>query len=148
MPPPLKAGYPNKGMIRVVQTRRSELFSGVTLPWMAGTLSAIVSILSIYWINRNTDHRFTVCPLQLTVSLPCPLCGGTTASVLLASGKPLAALETNPLVAVGIPLAIVWALLWLVFGLRIATTLAPPKQVAILLLLLCANWAYVLNHQG
>ena len=148
MPPPLKAGYPNKGMIRVVQTRRSELFSGVTLPWMAGTLSAIVSILSIYWINRNTDHRFTVCPLQLTASLPCPLCGGTTASVLLASGKPLAALETNPLVAVGIPLAIVWALLWLVFGLRIATTLAPPKQVAILLLLLCANWAYVLNHQG
>jgi hypothetical protein len=148
VPPPLKAGYPNKGMIRVVQTRRSEFFSGVTLPWMAGTLSAIVSILSIYWINRNTDHRFTVCPLQLTVSLPCPLCGGTTASVLLASGKPLAALETNPLVAVGIPLAIVWALLWLVFGLRIATTLAPPKQVAILLLLLCANWAYVLNHQG
>lgn len=135
-------------MFRVVQTRRSEFFSGVTLPWLVGSIAAFLSVLVIYWINRNTDHRFTVCPLQLTVSLPCPLCGGTTASVLLASGKPLAAFETNPLVAVGIPLAIAWALLWLLFGLRIATTLAPPKQVAILLLLLCANWAYVLSHQG
>jgi hypothetical protein len=68
--------------------------------------------------------------------------------MLLASGKPLTAFETNPLVAVGIPLAIVWALLWLVFGLRIVTTLPPSKQVAILMLLLCANWAYVLSHQG
>jgi predicted transporter len=135
-------------MFRVVQARRSEFFSGVTLPWLAGSLAAFLSVLVIYWINRNTDHRFTVCPLQLTVSLPCPLCGGTTASMLLASGKPLAAVETNPLVAVGIPLAIAWALLWLVFGLRIATTLPPPKQVAVLLLLLCANWAYVLSHQG
>lgn len=135
-------------MFRVVQTRRSEFFSGVTLPWLVGSIAAFLSVLVIYWINRNTDHRFTVCPLQLTVSLPCPLCGGTTASVLLASGKPLAAFETNPLVAVGIPLAIAWALLWLLFGLRIATTLAPPKQVAILLLLLCANWAYVLSHRG
>jgi predicted transporter len=135
-------------MFRVVQTRRSEFFSGVTLPWLGGALAAFVSILSIYWINRNTDHRFTVCPLQLTVSLPCPLCGGTTASILLASGKPLAALETNPLVAIGIPLAIAWALLWLAFGLRIATTLPPPKQVAVLLFLLCANWAYILSHQG
>jgi hypothetical protein len=68
--------------------------------------------------------------------------------VLLASGKPLAAFKTNPLVAVGIPLAIAWALLWLVFGLRIVTTLPPPKQVAILLLLLCTNWAYLLSLRG
>lgn len=135
-------------MFRVIQTRRSEFFSGFSVPWLAGTFVAFCSILSIYWINRNTGHRFTVCPLQLTLSLPCPLCGGTTASVLLATGKPLAALETNPLVAVGIPVGIAWALLWLIFGLRIATTLPPPKQVAIILLLLCANWVYVLGHQG
>jgi hypothetical protein len=135
-------------MFRVVQTRRSEFFSGVTVPWVGGTIAAFLSILSIYWVNQNTNHRFTVCPLQLTLSLPCPLCGGTTTAVLLASGKTLAAFKTNPLVAVGIPLAIAWALLWLVFGLRIVTTLPPPKQVAILLLLLCTNWAYLLSLRG
>lgn len=38
------------------------------------------------------------CFFEALTSVPCPLCGGTQAVVLLFSGSPLAALQSNPAV--------------------------------------------------
>ncbi len=47
------------------------------------------------------------CFFEALTSVPCPLCGGTQAIVLLCSGNPLAALQSNPAVTA---LAVVFVL--------------------------------------
>lgn len=116
----------------------------MTPAWVAATVLFLAAILLVFWTNRTRGTDYTVCPLQLAAGLPCPLCGGTTATFRLAFGDFAGAWRSNPLVAVAIPLVLAWGALWLGFGIKAETTL-PSTAVAILIVLLLAlNWLAVL----
>ena len=59
-----------------------------------------------------------LCPLRALTGLDCPLCGATRATVALARGDLLAALDHNVLYVAALPVAVVLVLLWLVSGRR------------------------------
>ncbi len=112
------------------------------------------AVALVFVASRTLGVRADLCPLHAATGLPCPLCGGTRATVHLASLDPLAALAMNPLVAVGLPA------LALVLGLRLLTARwirleGPPTRrrairnaaIAAAALLVLANWGYLLAFQ-
>ena len=114
--------------------------------WVVTTLLFVVTVLFVFWWNHTRGTDYTLCPLKLTLGVPCPLCGGTSASFLWIEGDPISAFLKNPLVAVALPVFALFSLLWVGFGIRIGTTLPTPMVTALILLLLALNWAYVLTH--
>jgi hypothetical protein len=54
-----------------------------------------------------------VCPFRMVTGLPCPGCGMTRAWVLLAHGRPDAAMLANPFVLLVMPAAVLWVLVTL-----------------------------------
>ncbi len=134
-------------MIRIVRARRSEYFSGMTPAWIAAATLFAAAVFLAWWANRSLDAKITVCPLKLTAGLPCPFCGGTTATFHLATGEFAAAFRSNPLVAAAIPLFAAWSLLWLGFGMRIVTPLSAWAVTGLFLLLLALNWVWILARR-
>ncbi len=116
----------------------------MTPAWIVATALFVGAILFVFWTNRTRGTDYTVCPLQLAFGLPCPLCGGTTATFRLVLGDFAGAWRSNPLVATAIPLVLAWTVLWLGFGIKVETTLPSPAVATSILLLLALNWAFVL----
>jgi hypothetical protein len=89
------------------------------------------------------------CPLRAMTGIPCPTCGGVHAVGALAQGRIGAAFLANPLVAASSILLAASALAALLL-LPLAPRLGRPKAiplraiVTIGLLLLAANWAFLL----
>lgn len=135
-------------MIRIHRARRSDYFSSMTPGWILGVIFFATAVLSLFALNRWGGTNFSLCPFRSLTGFPCFLCGGTTASIHLATGSPLAALSANPLVTIALTLFVLWSLLWLGFGLRAEPTL--PKSILTSGLILCiaVNWAYLINQRN
>ena len=92
------------------------------------------------------------CGVKAMTGVPCPTCGGTRAAMALALGQPVRALWLNPLAALGLLGAGVYAAYaWsVVFGwMKPVRTgwLTPPMPAALRWgagLLLVANWLYLI----
>lgn len=134
-------------MLRLRKVPRAEFFSPLSAAWWIATTLFFGFILLAYWFSRHHGVQITVCPMKLASGLPCPFCGGTRASMSLLSGEFANAFRINPLAAFGVAGFIAWAGLWLGFGWKIETTLKAPVVTALILLILAANWAYLLNHR-
>ena len=128
-------------MVRIDRISRRDFFSPMSPGWVLCTLLFAVGALFLYWLDATRGISIVTCPTKLALGFPCPLCGGTTASVHLGQGRFRSAWQANPLVTVALPMAVIWVLLWIGFGLRIGTTLSPALVVAVILVALAANWA-------
>jgi len=133
-------------MIRFTRVRRSEYFSGISPEWILSVVLFVAAILFVFFWNRTQGTEYTVCPMRLLLGIPCPLCGGTSASFLWMEGDPVASFRRNPLVAVAIPLFALFTVLWIGFGIQMRVTSATPKVTTLILLLLALNWAYILSR--
>tara|TARA_R110002096_G_scaffold45372_10_gene121907 strand:- start:132 stop:536 length:405 start_codon:yes stop_codon:yes gene_type:complete len=131
-------------MLRVERILRIKFFAGMTPGLFLGVISYLGIVLFLYYEGSRTSRDLKPCLLWQTTSVPCPLCGGTTAAISIARGDLITAFTANPLVSVGLFVAMVWALLWLVFGLRLRV--AFPSHISALCLAAVAllNWAYLL----
>jgi hypothetical protein len=135
-------------MLRLRKARRAEFFTPLTLAWWIATALLLGAILLGYGLGEAHGTRLPVCLTKLVFDLPCPLCGGTRATMRLVSGDPAAAWRLNPLATLAVPGFAVWTILWLGFGRRLETTLSPARVTALILLLLAINWAYLLTRDA
>jgi len=135
-------------MLRIERVDRRSFFDGMTPGWMLGVVGYVLAILTLYFIPAPGGIDITPCLLRQSIGLPCPLCGGTTASVSLITGHPLVALAKNPAVAIGIPLVALWIVCRVGFGITLRSTLPKPLLVALVVAIVTANWAYVIHSRS
>lgn len=77
-----------------------------------GSLSA--ATLALHLRDPHQHGAWGLCPLYATTGIYCPACGGLRAVNDLTDGHVGAALSSNLLATVGIPIATVWLVLWFV----------------------------------
>lgn len=120
----------------------------MTPGWILGVIFFAAAVVGLFFLNREAGTRFGLCPFRIVTGMPCFLCGGTTASILLASGDPAEAFRANPLVVVAIANLGLWTLLWLVLGIRAECTLPRPQQMSLVVLCVVLNWAYLMASKN
>ena len=91
-----------------------------------GALSA--ATLALHLRDPHQSGSWGFCPLYATTGIYCPGCGGLRAVNDLTDGRVGAALSSNVLVAVGVPIATVWLAVWLVARWRGTTVPALPPR--------------------
>ena len=117
-------------------------------------LATSVLIPATFWFllkNPGGVHDLAgPCLLEAWTGAPCPTCGGTKVAWLLGQGEILAALATNPLVAVALMTLALWAVGGLVATLvpRWRRKIEPApgdgrRLVIVLGGLFMANWVYL-----
>lgn len=102
-----------------------------------GALSATTVALHLRDPHQSGSWGF--CPLYATTGIYCPGCGGLRAVNDLTDGHLGAALSSNVLVTVGVPVATVWLAVWLAARWRGTALPAVPLRARKLL-----AWAGVL----
>ena len=85
-----------------------------------------------------------LCPIRRFAGIPCPGCGSTRAAMLLLRGEFAAAAAMNPLAVALFALAPAW---WLLFRRRKWSRGARVAFLAIAVLAVAANWAWLLCRQ-
>ena len=84
------------------QTARGLQLAALALvasPWI---VLALAALSSAGWLPEFGDRAvavLTACPHRLATGEPCPLCGTTTAALLLFAGELRASLAVNPIAA-------------------------------------------------
>ncbi len=131
-------------MLRLERARRKAFFDGVTPGIILGVVLYALAVIFLHFEGDRTSKRLTPCLLLQTSGTPCPLCGGTTAALSLATGNLSAAWVKNPFVTAGLVMTLIWAALWLIFGLRLRLTISQPILTSCLVVALILNWIYVL----
>lgn len=102
-----RAGPPAPGRFRQANERR---------PWLAPSLlGAGVALATAYtsWQDPHAGGLYPGCPLRSLTGWDCPGCGGLRATNSLTHGDVAAAFDHNVFVTVGIPIAVVVWVLWL-----------------------------------
>jgi hypothetical protein len=89
--------------------RRTALLLG------AGSAAAVVFV---HLWDPNQPGSYGFCPLKALTGLVCPFCGGLRAVHAMTHGDWSLAWDLNPAVVVGLPLAVLGWLLWLVDAWR------------------------------
>jgi len=117
----------------------------MTPGWILGVLLFAGSVISLYVLNKSSGSQFRLCVFYEIFDLPCPLCGGTHTFFRLIQGDLPGAFAKNPLVAAALILFTAWALLWTVLGIRLESRLTQGAILSGFLILLLANWIFVLN---
>lgn len=123
---------------------------GLLLP--AALAAAWLAAVGVFELLRPAGSAHSLCILRTVSGIPCPTCGTTRAVRALAAGRPLDALGYNPLVMTAMTAVAAWLLLRALGAAprRRATARpwhAPALALATVLLVL-ANWLYVLVHDG
>ena len=135
-------------MLRLEKVPRASFFEGWTRGFFLGLLVYVATVLTAYFIGTRTSLDMTLCAMNRFLGVPCPLCGGTSASLALAGGRPSEAFFANPLVSVMLPVAGLWIITWVGLGYRAALAIPKPILLPLGLLLVVANWAYIIStHQ-
>ena len=105
--------------------------------------SLILIALLLSW---SANETVTLCWFRKVFGVPCLTCGGTRSTLSLLQGRWLAALEYNPLVAVGDVLIAAWLVSRVVFRRSIDIELTSIQRYVfriVIGLALVANWVYV-----
>jgi Protein of unknown function (DUF2752) len=105
------------------------------------------------WLSERTALQ-AVCPLRTLTTVPCPLCGGTTAATALADGRVGDAFAANPLV----PLLALAALATVALVVARAVGRAPSPTpwgpaarrwaLAVAVVAATASWGFQLQRLG
>ena len=108
-----------------------------------------------WWLNAHPGALATLvgpCRLHLLTGIPCPTCGGTHAVARLASGHPLSALATNPLVTVATLGLAAWAILGVITTVvprwrrQLVASPGDGRRLAVLaVVLLALDWLWLLT---
>jgi len=114
--------------------------------------SLLIASICIGWFVLKTDLPLPACPLKATIDLPCAACGSTRAIRAMSEGHPLQAFLLNPLTA----LATITGIGWGLYAVSVAGRPVPRWRLLTLtnwsrwalLLLIGANWAYVIYRHG
>jgi Protein of unknown function (DUF2752) len=127
----------------MVRIRRGGLPLGAILGLLALMGGVAVRFLHLDRLG------ITLCTFKAMTGLPCMTCGGTRTLGLLARGDLGAALAMNPLVALAFFVLVPWALVDLVLwtrGRAVAIELGPagPRAVIAVIVVVLANWAYLI----
>lgn len=117
----------------------------MTPGWILGVIGYLASVLALYVLSDKAGRDLTPCLLKQTTGLPCPLCGGTRASMAMLSGDPSTALAMNPGVAVALPVFAVWLILRVGFGISLRLSLPKPVVPPLVVLIVLANWAFTIQ---
>lgn len=115
-----------------------------------GSLLLMAALLAAAWLLSGIPTP--LCPLHALSGIPCPTCGMTRAASALLHGDFIAALLWNPLMT----LVLTGAALYIPYAVIVATgklmrlrwtqpTLSEVRWIRIaIILLIAANWAYLL----
>ena len=107
-----------------------------------GLLVAVGALLELRWgVSLET------CLFLRTTGYPCPTCGSTRSVLALLSGDWVGSLRSSPLLWVAAALALYLGLSWLRGGAPIDSHRIRSWQVALGVLLLLANWIWVLANR-
>jgi hypothetical protein len=116
-----------------------------TIVWVATLWFGLVGLNVL--VQRLAHAHVTTCVFRHLTGLPCPTCGGTRATIALATGHPLHALALNPMVAVG-SIVLGAVLIALFAGRRdmVHRLISSRRAAIVLLAIILLNWAYLLWH--
>jgi hypothetical protein len=92
---------------------------------LGGVAAYGVTLSALY----ATTGRGLPCPLRMLTGWQCPLCGGTRLGSALLHGDVAAAFADNPVVLIGLAVAVVLGVLWTVEAIG-GPALRPPGRVA------------------
>ncbi|MBY0263189.1 MAG: DUF2752 domain-containing protein [Phycisphaerales bacterium] len=115
-------------------------------PLLAMGLWALL-VLEAIAVERATGRAVPTCMFKRVTGYPCATCGSTRATMLLARGEVAGAAAMNPLFVGALVIAVVVVVWRVLRGPRSASSRwrwSGPWGVAVLLLAVGANWAYVL----
>ncbi len=123
--------------------------TSITSTLLIGSVLVVwgLSAIGAYWVTQITGTPVIICPLRRFTGIPCPTCGGTRAFVSLATLHPLEALAFNPLVTIGLVIGPIWAIRRKTRGLRLLDWHPAWQVLALLGVLVTANWAYLLWNE-
>jgi hypothetical protein len=116
-----------------------------------GFIALGVGILAVW--NPLAQPGPRVCLLRNAFGLPCPLCGMTRGVALCLRGRPLDALDFNPLAGPVLVLAILLAVKWVIeFGTGRRLDVVMPSWLWRTLVfagwaILAVNWTYMLIYR-
>ncbi len=145
-------GAAGRGMIRQAWERVTA--RGVSAAAVLVSLLWLALIAMAWLASRITGEQVVTCVFKRLTGYPCATCGGTRAASRLAHGDIAGAIQLNPLataIVIGVPLLLVW---WVLVPPPSPTVskkrsqIHPRVQLAILLLVVAVNWAYVLWRFG
>lgn len=134
-----------RGILRVAWSRLAA--RGVTIPAVLFCALWLGMVTIAWYASRSTDQSVVTCMFKRITGYPCATCGGTRAAMCLARGDFAGAIQLNPLatlLVIGAPLLLAWWVLVPPAGAERRRWIHPAGQVAILLTVVIANWAYVL----
>lgn len=126
---------------------RSPLIPVLIPPVITGI--AILVVLGVARIYEQLPLQAPACGLRVTTGIPCVACGGTRSMMALAHGRFTEALAFNPLLFLGVILAVLWLLFTLVRVFVFRQVEPRPRRLPIraivtgVVLLFLANWIYL-----
>lgn len=95
----------------------------VAKPLAVGAALGVCSVGLALW--NPGDHGVPLCPTKALTGLDCPLCGGLRAVSTLTRGHVGLAAGHNVIVAIAVPIAVAWWLMWIFAAARGAPTPRP-----------------------
>jgi hypothetical protein len=119
--------------------------------WPVWAVAIVVVWLGLVWVTHRYAPGTTLCPLKRTTGVACPTCGLTRGVTTMLDGDVAGGLRYNPLVlAAGLVfLAVLAGRLLLARTPRLELSTREKRVTwAALLVLLLANWAYVIVYVG
>ena len=138
----------NRTKLRLEKTPRASFFEGRTRGFLLGLFVYLSTVISAYFIGARTGLATTLCLLNRFLGVPCPLCGGTSASFALLGGKFSEAFLANPMVTLALPLVGLWFFLRIGLGYRTVFKVPAPLAIPCFCLLVAANWAYLISTRS
>jgi len=135
-------------MLQIQRVSRRSLLEGWTPGLILGVFLYALAVLVLHLLSDRAGWNFTPCLFLHATGLPCPLCGGTRASIALVTGKPLSAFLLNPMVTVALLGIGGWLFLQITFGLRARFKGGERVFLFFWLFLGLINWAYLLLVRG
>jgi len=134
-------------MTSVAGRHRMRTDGRVRLPAWAWVLGAYVGVAFLAHATIGERTAGQLCLFRRATGVDCATCGGTRAVSLAAQGRPVEAIAMNPLVALGAPIAVTWAVLsvgWRRPRAAFFTMAGRTNPWWVALVLFMANWVYLI----
>lgn len=107
-------------------------------------LGVWVALVGVFMLVKPAGSDATLCVFRNLTGVPCPTCGSTRAALAVARGHLLEALALNPLVTAAAFAALAWLAVRIGLRISIRLNVAAWLTSVVFVVLLAANWAYVI----